>query len=68
MAMAQAPMPSNPGGVSYAVNGATFRGEHAVGASLMYRLNTQAPMAVSLGASFAGNKNNGARVGIAGEF
>jgi autotransporter adhesin len=68
MAMAQAPMPSAAGGISYAVNGATFRGEYAVGGSLMYRLNTESPMAISIGASFAGNKNNGARVGIAGEF
>ena len=68
MAMAQAPMPSTPGGISYAVNGATFRGEYAVGGSMMYRLNTENAMAVGIGVSFAGNKNNGARVGIAGEF
>jgi autotransporter adhesin len=68
MSMAQAPMPSGPGRISYAVNGATFRGEYAVGASLNYRLNTEAPMMVSVGASFAGNKNNGFRVGVAGEF
>ena len=68
MSMAQAPMPSEPGRISYAVNGATFRGEYAVGASLNYRLNTRAPMAFSVGASFAGNKNNGFRVGVAGEF
>jgi hypothetical protein len=68
MSMAQAPMPSGPGRISYAVNGATFRGEYAVGASLNYRLNTQAPMMVSVGASYAGNKNNGFRVGVAGEF
>ena len=68
MAMAQAPMPSNPGGISYAVNGAMFRAEFATGGSLMYRLNTENAMAVSVGVSFAGNKNNGARVGFAGEF
>jgi autotransporter adhesin len=68
MAMAQAPMPSSAGGISYAVNGAMFRGEYAGGASMMYRLNTAYPMAVSVGISFAGNKNNGARIGIAGEF
>ena len=68
MAMAQAPMPSIAGGISYAVNGATFRGEYAVGGSMMYRLNTEAAMAVSIGVSFAGNKNNGLRVGVAGEF
>lgn len=68
MSMAQAPMPSGPGRVSYSINGATFRGEYAVGAALNFRLNTQAPMAVSVGASFAGNKNNGFRLGVAGEF
>ena len=68
MSMSNAPMPSEPGRVSYAVNGAMFRGEYAVGGSLQYRLNTQAPMAVNAGFSFAGNKNNGVRVGVAGEF
>jgi autotransporter adhesin len=68
MSMAQAPMPSGPGRISYAINGATFRGEYAVGASLNYRLNTEAPVMFSVGASFAGNKNNGFRVGVAGEF
>jgi autotransporter adhesin len=68
MALTQAPMPSHPGGVSYAANGATFRGEYAFGASLSYRLNTEAVMAVTAGVAFAGNNNNGARVGIAGEF
>jgi len=68
MSMAQAPMPSGPGRISYALNGATFRGEYAIGGSLNYRLNTEAPMMFSVGASFAGNKNNGFRVGVAGEF
>lgn len=68
MAMAPASMPSAPGRVAYAVNGATFRGEYAVGGSLTYRLNTRAPTAINLGFAYAGNKNNGARVGIAGEF
>src|SRR6185436_2496100 len=56
MAMAQAPMPSNPGGIGYAVNGATFRGEYAVGGSINYRLNTDNPTALSIGFSYAGNK------------
>jgi autotransporter adhesin len=68
VAIANAPMPSKPGGVSYAVNGATFRGEYAVGGSMSYRLNTQAPMSVNVGFSYAGGKNNSARVGVAGEF
>ena len=68
MAIAQAPMPSKRGGIGYAVNGATFRGEYAGGVSLTYRLNTEAVVGVSVGASFAGHKNNGARVGVVGEF
>jgi len=68
MALTQAPMPSSPGGVAYAANGATFRGEYAFGASLTYRLPIDAVMALTVGAAFAGSKNNGARVGIAGEF
>lgn len=68
IAIAPAPMPSGPGKISYAVNGAAFRGEYAVGGSLQYRLNTSSPMAVNVGFSYAGNKNNGLRVGVAGEF
>jgi autotransporter adhesin len=68
VAIANAPMPSNPGGVSYALNGATFRGEYAVGGSLNFRLNTEKPMALGVGFSYAGNKNNSARVGVSGEF
>jgi hypothetical protein len=34
----------------------------------MYRLNTENPMAIHVGVAVAGNKNNGARIGIAGEF
>ena len=33
-----------------------------------YRLNTEKPTALSVGFSYAGNKNNAVRVGIAGEF
>jgi autotransporter adhesin len=68
MAIAPAPMPSEPGRISYAVNGATFRGEYALGGSLMYRLPGRTPFAVNVGFSYGGNKNNGARIGVAGEF
>ena len=68
IAIAPAPMPSAPGKVSYAFNGATFRGEYAAGGSLMYRLPGDTPVAVNVGFSYAGNKNNGVRVGVAGEF
>ena len=68
VAIASAPMPSAPGGITYAVNGAMFRGEYAVGGSLSYRLNTASPMAVSAGFSYAGNRNNAARIGVSGEF
>jgi autotransporter adhesin len=68
MSMANAPMPSAPGRLSYAVNGATFRGEYALGGSLMYRLPGDTPFAVNAGFSFGGHKNNGVRVGVAGEF
>jgi trimeric autotransporter adhesin len=68
IAMGQAAMPSQPGRVSYVVNGARFRGEGAVGGSMMYRLKTASPMAVGGGFSYAGKKNNAVRVGVAGEF
>jgi autotransporter adhesin len=68
MAMADAPMPSRPGGVSYQVKAGTFRGEHAISGALTYRLNTSSPMAVSAGVSHAGNKNTGANIAFSGEF
>ncbi|MBA4163557.1 MAG: hypothetical protein C0510_02830 [Erythrobacter sp.] len=67
-AMGQAPFPSEPGRTSYILNGAVFRGEPAVGGSLMHRLNSDTPFAIGLGFSFAGNKNNAFRAGVAGEF
>lgn len=68
VAMADAPMPSRPGGISYQVKTAIFRGEHAFSGALSYRLNTASPMAVSAGVSFAGSKNNAASVAVSGEF
>jgi hypothetical protein len=68
IAIGSAPMPSEPGRVSYTVNGSTFRGQYGVGGEFKYRLNTKAPMAVGLGFSAAGHDNNSARVNISGEF
>ena len=68
VAIANAPLPSGPGKVSYAFNGASFRGEFAVGGSINYRLNTEAPVAFGFGVSHGGGKNTAVRVGIAGEF
>ncbi len=67
-AMGHAPFPSEPGRTSYVLNGATFRGEQAVGGSLMHRLKSDVPIAIGVGFSFAGNKNNAFRAGVAGEF
>ena len=68
LALTTAPMPSNVGGVSYALNAATYRGEQAIGLSFAYRTNTENPFAVTGGVSYAGGDSVGARVGIAGEF
>jgi hypothetical protein len=57
-------MPSKAGGVSYSLNGATFRGEQAVAGSLKYRLPTAPPMAIGVGFSYGGNP---ARVGISAQ-
>ena len=67
-AMGQASFPSAPGKTSYVLNGATFRGEHAVGGSLMHRFDTDTPIALGVGFSIAGKKNNAFRAGVAGEF
>ncbi len=67
-AMGQASFPSAPGKTSYVLNGAVFRGEAAFGGSLMHRFDTDAPIAVGVGVSIAGKKNNAFRAGVAGEF
>lgn len=68
VAMSQAPFPSAPGKVSYVLNGAVFRGQGAVGGSMMYRFKSDTAVALGLGFSYAGNGNNAFRGGIAGEF
>lgn len=68
VAMGQAPMPSAPGRTAYVVNGATFRGEFTVRGSFLHRLDTDVPLALGVGFSFAGNKNNAFKAGVAGEF
>ena len=68
VAMGQASMPSEPGRTAYVINSAVFRGSFAVAGSFLHRLNTETPLAIGVGFSFAGNKNNAAKVGVAGEF
>lgn len=68
LAIGAAAMPSAPGRTTYSFNLATFRGEKAIGGSVMHRLSGDSPIAISVGLSYAGDRNNGARVGIAGEF
>lgn len=68
MAMGSASMPSAPGRMTYVLNGTAYRGEQAAGGSVMYRLNTKSPFAISGGVSYGGRNNTAIRVGIAGEF
>jgi autotransporter adhesin len=68
VAMGQAAMPSAPGRTSFVLNAANFRGEQAVGGSILHRVRGDKPFAIGAGFSFAGNKNNALRVGLAGEF
>jgi hypothetical protein len=68
VAMGSAPFPSAPGRTSYVLNGSVFRGEPAVGGSLMHRLDTDTPFAIGFGFSVSGKKNNAFRAGVAGEF
>ncbi|MEO6216720.1 MAG: hypothetical protein ABIO86_11865, partial [Sphingomonas sp.] len=68
MALTAAPFPSAPGKVSYAANGAVFRGEVAFSASFAYRLDTRSPFAITGGVSYSRGGNTGVRGGVAGEF
>ena len=68
VAMGQAAMPSAPGRTSYVINLANFRGEQAVGGSVLHRVGGENAFAIGAGFSFAGHRNNAVRVGVAGEF
>ena len=68
LALTAAAMPSTPGGVGYALNVSNYRSEQAIGLSVAIRTNGDKPFAVTGGVSFAGSKDIGARVGVAGEF
>ena len=68
VAIGNASMPSAPGRTSYDFNLATFRGQQAVGGSLKHRLSTDDPIAISVGFSIAGRRDNTARIGVSGEF
>lgn len=67
-AMEGAPFPSAPGRTSYNMGVATFRGEQAVGLSVMHRMSSDVPFAISASIALAGGANNAARLGVAGEF
>ena len=68
VAMGQAAMPSEAGRTAYVLNGAVFRGSLAIGGSLLHRIDADVPLAFGIGFSFAGNKNNAVKAGVAGEF
>ena len=68
IAMGSPSMPSAPGRTSYVLNGTMYRGEHALGGSVMHRLNTNNPFAITGGVSYGGKKSTAVRVGVAGEF
>jgi trimeric autotransporter adhesin len=68
LAMTDAPLPSAPGRTSYAFNLATYRSEQAMSLSLSHRVRFAETLAITAGGSFAGGRDWGARVGVAGEF
>lgn len=68
MALSTAPLPSAPGKLSYVLNSGTFRGAVAGGGAVAYRLDTNAPLAVTAGVAGSGGGNVGMRFGIAGEL
>jgi hypothetical protein len=68
VAIGSASMPSAPGRASYVLNVTRYRGENAVGGSVMYRLNTNDPFAITGGISYGGKKNTAVKLGMAGEF
>jgi hypothetical protein len=67
IAISTASMPSAPGRTSWTVNAAEFNDQPGWGGSVAHRLNLSVPFAVTAGFAFSG-ANNGARVGLSGEF
>jgi autotransporter adhesin len=61
-------MPSVPGRSSFAMNGATFAGENAMGFSYAYRLKVGMPALITAGYATSGGSEHVARVGFALEF
>jgi autotransporter adhesin len=68
VAIGTAPIPSEPGRTSYVLNGATYRGEQAIGGGVAHRLNLDDPVAVTAGFSYGGGHHTAVKVGVAGEF
>lgn len=68
IAMANPGMPSAPGKTSWATNVGYFKGAVAFGGALMYRFDTPAPTALSMGYSYGGGDSHAARLGLQGEF
>ncbi|MFM9926887.1 adhesin [Variovorax sp. H27-G14] len=67
MAMSDAPMPSAPGKTSWAAQAANYKGQSALGMSVMHRLPTEVPLAFAAGVSGASG-SVGVRIGLKGEF
>jgi autotransporter adhesin len=61
-------MPSVPGRSSFAMNGATFAGENAMGFSYAYRLKVGLPALITAGYATSGGNEHVARIGFAVEF
>jgi hypothetical protein len=68
IAMGTASMPTATGRTSYVLNIAAYAGEQAIGGSLMHRLDTQNPFAITLGLARGRSRSMAVRVGVAGEF
>ncbi|QKV19740.1 hypothetical protein [Oricola thermophila] len=68
MAMANAPMPSEPGRTSWAANISVYEGEVASGFAVAHRLDTALPLGISGAIAVTADGVPGARAGMFGEF
>lgn len=68
MALTPAPLPSMPGKISWALNGADFMGQFGFGGSLALRLDVPFPLALTAGYAYGSDDAHGGRVGLQGEF
>lgn len=68
ISMEAADTPELRGGTNWTANIGVYRGQVALGASVVHRFDIDRPLAMEASYGYAGKKNHGARLGMKGSF